>query len=116
MPPLTDLERQSRDACDAGRRSAEYRRIFEIMPRKEEGDRTICVYNMINPEMRKNYPQERRVIGMSGFRPWPRSRRRAPVAVAPAPLGIKDEGVEMKDTSAPASPVPAVSQNLSQPS
>lgn len=114
MPPLTDLERQSRDACDAGRRSAEYRRIFEIMPRKEEGDGTICVYDMIHPKFRKNYPQERRVIDISGFRPWPRSRRRAPVAVAPAPLEIKEEGVEMKDTSAPASLVPAVSQNLSQ--
>ncbi|KAL3301389.1 X-Pro dipeptidyl-peptidase [Colletotrichum asianum] len=114
MPPLTDLERENRDACDERRRSAEYRKIFEIVSRKEEGDGIICVYDMINPELRKNYPQERRVIDMSGFRPWPRSRRRAPVAVAYAPLEINEEDVETKDSSAPASPVPAVSQNLSQ--
>ncbi|KAF3806379.1 hypothetical protein GCG54_00006141 [Colletotrichum gloeosporioides] len=114
LPPLTDLEQESRDACDEGRRSAEYRKICEIMSRKEEGDGTICVYEMVNPELRKNYPQERRVIDMSGFRPWPRSRRRPPVAVAPTPLNINKEDVEMKDASAPTSSVPAVSQNLSQ--
>ncbi|KAF4935257.1 hypothetical protein CGCF413_v001320 [Colletotrichum fructicola] len=103
MPPLTDIERQSRDACDAGRRSAEYRKISEIMSRKEEGDKTTCIYDMIHPELRKNYPQERRVVDMSGFRPWPRSRRRVPPAVAPAPPEV-NEDVEMKDASGPITP------------
>ncbi|KAF5527278.1 hypothetical protein CGCA056_v001266 [Colletotrichum aenigma] len=103
MPPLTDIERQSRDACDAGRRSTEYRKIFEIMSRKEEGDKTVCIYDMTHPKFRKNYPQERRVIDMSGFRAWPRSRRRVPPAVAPAPPEV-NEDAEMKDASGPATP------------
>ncbi|KAK2761959.1 hypothetical protein CKAH01_05189 [Colletotrichum kahawae] len=110
MPPLTHLERQSRDVCDAERRSAEYREIFDIMSRKDEGDKTVNVYDMMKPELRKNYPQERRVIDMSEFRPWPRSRR-ALLAVAPAPE-VNEEDVEMKNASAPPRPEPAISQGL----